>query len=314
MNVYTHRHYASDKALFEAFTEKTGIVVRVVQAGDDELMARMEAEGKRGPCDVLITADAGRLWQASNRGLLQPVESQVLMENVPAHLRDPEGHWFGLTQRARIVAYHKGRVGTEDLARWEDLTHPRWKGRILVRSSENVYNQSLLAAMVAHNGPEAAQAWASGIVANMARPPKGGDTDQLLALAEGIGDVAIVNSYYVGKVMAGSDPAQAKARSVIGVAFPSLGGHGVHINISGGGVARHAPDREAAIALLEFLSGSEAQRIFAEGNHEYPVKHDVDRSSILTAFGTFPPDTLNMAMLGRHNATALKVLEAAGWR
>ncbi len=314
VNVYTHRHYDSDKALFEAFTAKTGIAVRVVQAGDDELMARLEAEGNRSPCDVLITADAGRLGLASARGLLQSVKSAKLEAAIPSWLRDPEGQWYALTKRARVLAYRKDRVDPATLGTWDDLTAPRWKGKVLVRSSENVYNQSLVAAMIAHDGAEKAEAWATGVVANMAREPKGGDTDQLLALAEGIGDVAIANSYYIGKLMNSTDPAHQAARERIAVAFPTMGTHGVHVNVSGGGVARHAPHLEAAIALLEFLSETEAQALFSEGNYEYPVKPGVAWSPTLLGFGTFEADTLNMAALGRNNAAAIKVFEAAGWR
>ena len=314
VNVYTHRHYDADKQLFATFTERTGIRVQVIQAGDDELMARMEAEGQRSPCDVFITADAGRLGLAKQRGLLQPVQSTVLQERIPAHLRDADDQWFGLTLRARVVAYDRNKVDPAELATYQDLTAPRWKGRLLVRSSENVYNQSLLAAIIAHDGPDAAEAWARGIVANLARAPKGGDTDQLLAIAEGIGEVAIVNSYYVGKVLAGNDPAQAKARAVLGVAFPSWGDHGTHVNVSGAGVARHAPDREAAIALIEFLSGPEAQQLFAEANMEYPVLHGVATAPVLRDLGTFKQDTLDLSALARYNTEAVKRAAAAGWK
>lgn len=314
VNIYTHRHYDSDKALFQAFTAETGIKVRVVQAGDDELMARLEAEGRRSPCDVLMTADAGRLGQATARGLLQPVESAVLKANIPAWLRDPQDHWFGLTMRARVLAYHTNRVDPATVRTWSDLSDARWKGRILVRSSENVYNQSLVAAMIAHDGTVNAQAWATSIVGNMARRPQGGDTDQLLAVAEGIGDVAIVNSYYIGKVMSSDEPQHQAAKASLGVVFPTMGAHGVHVNVSGAGVARFAPDRDAAIQLLEFLSGKEAQKQFAEGNHEYPVMPGIAWSSTLANFGTFMPDTLAMSALGKHNAEAIKVFDAAGWR
>jgi iron(III) transport system substrate-binding protein len=313
VNVYTHRHYDADKQLFKAFTESTGIRVQVIQAGDDELMARMEAEGERSPCDVFITADAGRLGLAKRRGLLQPVESEILQSNIPAHLRDKDGMWYGLTMRARVLAYNRHKVSPGEIRTYDDLTGEAWKGRVLVRSSENVYNQSLLAAMIAHQGAEATEAWARGIVRNMARKPKGGDTDQLLALAEGIGDVAIVNSYYVGKLLSGNDPAHQKAREVIAVAFPSMGEHGTHVNVSGGGVARHAPHREAAISLLEFLSGPEAQRIFAEANMEYPVLPSVPHAAVLDGFGTFKPDPLDLGVLERFNADAVKLANAAGW-
>ncbi len=314
VNIYSHRHYDTDKQLFQLFTERTGIEVNVVQAGDDELMARLEAEGAKSPADVFITADAGRLGLATERGLLQPVRSEVLEQNIPAHFRHPEGHWYGLTMRARVIAYNKEKVDPGTLATYNDLTQPQWKGRLLVRSSENVYNQSLAAAMIERIGADATEEWARGIVANMARDPKGGDTDQLLALAEGIGDVAISNSYYIGKIMAGNEPERKRARDVIGVAFPRIGDHGTHVNISGGGVTRYAPNREEAIALLEFLSGDEAQALFAEGNKEYPVKQGIQMPRELQAFGDFTPDTLNLSVLARNNAQAVKIMTSAGWR
>lgn len=314
VNVYSHRHYDTDQQLFEAFTAKTGIKVNVVNAGGDELMARMEQEGNRSPCDVFITADAGKLGLAKTRGLLQPVQSTTLEANVPAHLRDPQGEWFGLTMRARVIAYGKNKVKPGEVPTYESLTAPRWKGRVLVRSSENVYNQSLLAAMIARQGGDAAEAWAKGIVKNMAREPKGGDTDQLLAIGEGIGDVAIVNSYYIGKLMAGNEPEKQKAREAIGVVFPSFDGIHTHVNVSGGGVARHAPHKAEAVALLEFLSSEEAQQAFAEGNKEYPVKAGVPPAAELTAFGTFTPDTLNLEALSRFNTEAVKRFDAAAWR
>jgi len=314
VNVYSHRHYDTDKQLFEAFTEKTGITVNVVLADDDEVLARLEAEGDKSPCDVLITADAGRLGLAKSRGLLRASRSDVLNANIPANLREPEGYWYGLTMRARLVAYNKNNVKPGAITTYDDLTAAEWKGKVLVRSSENVYNQSLLAAMIAHNGHDAAAAWARGIVKNMARQPEGGDTDQLLALAEGIGDVAIVNSYYVGKLLASTEPEKQKAREVIAILFPSIGSFGTHVNVSGGGVAKHAPHPAEAIALLEYLSGDEAQTLFGAGNKEYAVKTGIPAPLELQAFGTFTADTLRLEALGRLNADAVKIMDDAGWR
>ncbi|MDQ3100465.1 MAG: Fe(3+) ABC transporter substrate-binding protein [Bacteroidota bacterium] len=314
VNLYSHRHYETDGQLFTLFTQHTGIKVNIVQAGDDELMARLEAEGSKSPCDLFITADAGRLGSATSRGLLQPVNSQVLDSNIPSRYRDPQGHWYGLTMRARVIAYNKQKVDPTAIDDYFDLTRTEWRGRILVRSSENVYNQSLMGALIENTGQDSAGLWAKGIVRNMARQPIGGDTDQLLAVAEGIGDVAIANSYYIGKLMAGNEPEKQRAREVLGVIFPRIPGGGTHVNISGGGVARYAPHKKEAIELLEFLSGDEAQAIFAEGNQEYPVKMGTPIPKELAAFGEFTPDTLNLAVLGSNNADAVKILEAAGWR
>jgi len=314
VNVYSHRHYDSDKQLFARFTELTGIRVNLLSAGDDDLMSRIEAEGPNTPGDVLITADAGRLGLAKSRGLFQPVESAVLEANIPGSRRDPEGHWFGFSMRARVFAYNKHNVDPATLTTYADITRPEFRGRVLARSGDHVYNQSLIASMIAHDGAEQAQAWAAGVVKNFARAPKGGDTDQLLAIAEGIGDVAIVNSYYVGKLLASDAPDRQKARGTIALVFPVNGPHGTHFNVSGGGVLKHARNRDNAIRLLEFLSSDEAQRAFAEGNMEFPVKPGIPASPILEAFGAFTADTLNLSLLGRHNAEAVKVLHNAGWR
>ena len=313
VNVYTHRHYDTDKQLFEAFTAKTGIKVNVVESGADEVLARLAQEGVNSPCDLLITADAGRLGLAKSRGLLRATHSDVLDAAIPAELRDPDGQWYGISMRARVVVYDKNKVKPGEITSYTDLTKPKWKGKVLVRSSENVYNQSLLAALIAHDGPEVAMAWAKGVVSNMARTPEGGDTDQLLALGEGLGTVAIVNSYYVGKLMASDEPEKQKAKSVIAVAFPSIGGHGTHVNISGGGVTKHAKHEAEAIALLEFLASGEAQSLFAEGNKEYPVRTGIPWAAELSAFGSFTADSLNLEALGRLNADAVKIFDAAGW-
>lgn len=314
VNVYSHRHYDSDKQVFARFTELTGIKVNLLSAGDDDLLSRIEAEGANTPGDVLITADAGRLGLAKQRGLFQNVRNEVLDRNIPAFLRDPDGAWFGFSTRARVFAYNKNKVSPTDLATYDAITAPAFKGRVLARTSEHVYNQSLVASMIAHHGRDAALAWCKGVVKNFAREPKGSDTDQLLAIAEGIGDVAIVNSYYVGKLMNSEDPAKQKARSVLAVAYPDSNGHGTHFNVSGGGVIKHAKNRQNAIALLEFLSSDEAQRAFAEGNMEFPVKPGIPAAATLQAFGPYTTDTLNLSLLSTNNAEAVKVLSESGWR
>jgi iron(III) transport system substrate-binding protein len=261
-----------------------------------------------------VTADAGRLVRADAKGLLQPVQSDILTSAVPEHLRHPEGHWFGLTQRARVIVYDKERVKPTDLSTYDALTEPQWKGRILVRSSANMYNQSLLASIVAHKGEEGAQAWAEGMVANMARPPKGSDRDQMKAVAAGIGDVAIVNTYYVGLLMNSKVPEERAVGEQMGVFFPDQDGRGTHVNVSGAGVTRHAPNRDNAIKLIEFLVSDESQKTFAQANYEFPVKAGISAGTLLDSWGGFKPDALPLSSLGEHQETAVRVFDAAGWR
>ena len=314
VNVYSHRHYDTDQALFDRFAETTGIRVRVVSASADELIARLEREGDASPADVLITVDAGRLHRAKERGLLRPVESRILSNSIPPHLRDPDGYWFGLTQRARILAYARDRVDATRLTDYESLTHPEWEGRILTRSSENIYNVSLLASIVAVHGSDGATEWARGVVANFARPPRGNDTDQIRDVAAGVGDVAIVNTYYIGRLLNAEDEASRELVGNIGIIFPNQGGRGTHINVSGAGVTAHAPNPEHALELLEFMVSEEAQRAFAEANFEYPVREDIRWAPALEDWGTFQTDTLSLERLGELNNDAVIIFDRVGWR
>ncbi len=314
VNVYSHRHYDADQLLFDRFSELTGIDVRVVTASADELITRLEREGTASPADILITVDAGRLHRAKELGLLRPLTSPVLSETIPVHLRDPEGYWFGLTQRARILAYARDRVKLDELTSYEDLASPHWSGRVLVRSSENIYNISLLASMIAANGPEAAEAWASGVVANLARPPQGNDTDQIMDVAAGVGDVALVNTYYVGRLLHDRDPGARELASRVGIFFPNQDGRGAHVNVSGAGVTAYSPNPRNATRLLEFLVSEEAQRVFAETIFEYPVRIDVPWAETLMEWGEFRADTLNLRRLGELNNEAVMTFDRAGWR
>lgn len=314
VNIYTHRHYEADQQLFNSFTEKTGIKVNVVNASADELIQKLELEGQGSPADVLITVDAGRLHRAQEKNLLQPIQSEALKKNIPAHLREPEGHWFGLTYRARILAYHKERVNPDDLDSYESLTDEKWKGRVLTRSSENIYNQSLLASIIVANGREGAQEWAAKLLANMGRSPKGSDRDQVKAVASGEGDIAIVNSYYIGLMLNDSNNEEVKAAEQVGLFFPNQGGRGTHINISGAGVTKYAPNKENAIKLLEFLSGEEAQSFLSEINYEYPVNEKVSPSSLLQSWGDFKPDRINLSLLGENNRDAVVIFDRVGWK
>jgi iron(III) transport system substrate-binding protein len=314
VNVYTHRHYDTDKLLFEEFTKQTGIKVNVVSASADELIKKLELEGERSPADLLITVDAGRLYRAKTTDLLQAVESEILSKNIPSGFRDSEGFWYSLTYRARVIVYAKDRVKPEQLSTYEDLTTSKWKKKILVRASENLYNQSLLAGIIATQGKDKAKEWSAGIVKNMAREPKGNDTDQIKAIASNIGDIAIVNTYYVGKLKESSNEEELKAAEAIGVFFPNQNDRGTHINISGAGVTKYAPNKGNAIKLLEFLSDTYAQEIFAKGNYEYPVKPDVEVSDLLKSWGTFKTDNVDFSKLGEFNRDAVLIFDQTGWK
>ncbi|MFW6088956.1 MAG: Fe(3+) ABC transporter substrate-binding protein, partial [Gemmatimonadota bacterium] len=311
VNVYSHRHYEADRELFRRFTEQTGIEVNVVTASADELITRLGNEGEASPADVLITVDAGRLHRAKSRDLLQPVTSETLEAAVPEQLRDRDGTWWGLTRRARIIAYAPDRVDAAELSGYLDLADEKWEGRVLIRSSGNVYNQSLLASILAHHGEDAATEWAEGMVRNMARAPSGGDTDQVKGVAAGVGDVAVVNSYYVARLTDSEAPDDRRLAEAIAVFFPGEEGPGTHVNVSGAGVTRHAANREEAIALLEFLVGEEAQALFASANHEYPVRPGVAWSPILEGWGEFRADTLELTELGERNEAAVRIFDGA---
>ncbi len=314
VNVYSHRHYPSDQELYDRFTERTGIEVNVVTGSADQLITRLATEGAESPADVLITVDAGRLHRARSQGLLQTVSSDTLEARVPSHLRHPDGYWYGLTRRARIVAYARDRVSEEELPTYEELAADRWEGEILVRSSENVYNQSLLASLAAHHGEESARQWARGIVDNMAREPQGGDTDQATAVAAGVGDLAIVNHYYVARLKASDDSEEQRVGEALGVHFPNQDGRGAHVNVSGAGVTAASDDTGSAVRLLEFLTSPEAQRLFAQANQEYPVNPEVEPSQLLQSWGDFRADTLNLSTLGELNDAAVRIFDQVGWQ
>lgn len=314
VDVYSHRHYPSDQELYDRFTEETGIEVNVVTGSADQLITRLATEGEGTPADVLITVDAGRLHRARSQGLLQPVSSDTLEARVPEHLRHPEGYWYGLTRRSRVIAYSRDRVSEDELPTYEELADDRWEGEVLVRSSENVYNQSLLASLIAHHGEEAAREWAQGVVDNMARAPQGGDTDQVMGVAAGVGDLAIVNHYYVARLKTSDDPEEQRVGEAVGVHFPNQDGRGAHVNVSGAGVTAAADDPEAAVRLLEFLTSPDAQRMFAQATKEFPVNPEVEPTGLLQSWAGFRADTLNLSVLGEQNDRAVRIFGQVGWQ
>ena len=314
VNVYSHRHYDIDLELYRQFEEHTGLKVNLVEGGSDELIERLLREGAESPADILITVDAGRLHRARQAGVLQALSSPVLLDQVPEHLRDPDGYWYALTRRARVVVYHPERVSPDELTTYEALTDPRWAGRILIRSSSNIYNQSLLASMIANHGDNYARDWAAGIVANMARTPKGNDRGQMSALAAGEGDIAMVNTYYVGHMLNSPDAEERAVAEQLRVYFPNQNGRGAHINVSGAGITASARNVAGALRLLEFLTGETAQRVWAQVNYEYPVNRNVEPAPLLQSWGELKADSLGLHRLGEHNTAAVRIFDQVGWR
>ncbi len=312
INVYSARHYESDIAIFKTFTGLTGIKVNVIEGGASELIERILAERENSPADLLITADAGRLWRAEQLGLFQSVESPIL-DTLPENLRHPEGLWFGLSKRTRVIFYNPNTVSADELSSYEDLANQKWKGRICVRSSNHIYNQSLMSAMIEHMGAEAAEKWAEGIVSNFARKPQGGDRDQIKAVASGECDIAIANSYYYGAMLNSSDPRESESASKVAIFFPNQADYGVHINISGTGVLKHAPNPENAVRLIEYLISAEAQQVFAEVNNEYPVVDGVPIAATLQSWGNFKSDEINVSIYGLNNTKAVQIFDRVNW-
>lgn len=313
VNLYSSRHYDSDDALYTAFTEATGITVNRIEAQANELIERMKAEGANSPADVFLTVDVGNIALAETEGLLQPFTSPLIEISVPAHLRHPDNLWTGLSQRARIIFYARDRV-TEPPQTYEALADPRYKGQICIRSSSNVYNQSLMASMIAVHGAEAARDWAAGLVANMARPPEGGDTDQLRGLVSGACDIAIANTYYFARALASEVEGLSAGIDGIGWIWPNQGDRGAHMNLAAAGIARYAPHPDEALKLLEFLASDQAQAQFANANNEYPVAAEVPLDETVLKMGEFIPDTTTpIAAFRDHAAAAQSIFNAVGW-
>lgn len=313
VTLYSHRHYEADEVLYRQFTDQTGIKVNVVKASADELIERLKAEGENTKADILMTADAGRLYRAKAFGLLQSVESPVLSSRIPASLRDTEGQWFAFTKRARIFAYAPDRVKPEELSSYEDLANEKWKGRIVARSSSNIYNQSLLASIIAAHGEEEAANWAKAVRGNMARPPQGSDRDQMRAVHAGLADLAIVNTYYVGLLVNSEDPEDQDVGNSLKLFFPNRDDRGTHINVSGAGVTKHAKNKAGAVQFLEYLASDEAQKSFPMTTSEYPVVEGISWSPLQEKWGKFEGDSLNLSTLGELNEKAVETFNKAGW-
>lgn len=317
VNIYSARHYQTDDALYAGFTEKTGIEINRIEGKSDALIERIKSEGANSPADVFITVDAGRLWRGEKADLFQSIESDALRKAVPENLRHPDGLWFGFSTRARLIYYDKSKIQPGEIKTYEDLADPKWKGKVCIRSSSNIYNQSLLSSLIAEHGEEGAREWAEGVVANMARKPVGGDTDQIRGIGAGECQIAVANSYYFARLIA--NPEEKELVEKVGVVFPNQDGpngegRGAHVNVSGAGVLKHAPHKEAAVKFLEYLASPEAQRYFAEGNNEYPVVEGVETTAAVKKLGTgFKVDPVNVAVYGSNQAKAQMIFDSVGW-
>ena len=314
VNLYSARKEQLIKPLLDKFTEQTKIKVNLVTGKADALLKRLTSEGVNSPADILITTDAGRLHRAKVAEVLQPVKSDTLEAVIPAHLRDPEGLWFGLSLRARPIFYVKAKVDPSELSTYEALSDPKWKKRICIRSSGNIYNQSLVASMLATGDKDKVETWAKGFIANLAQPPKGGDRDQIKAAAAGICDIAIANTYYYGGMLKSKDEAQVEAANKLAIFWPNQEGRGTHVNISGIAMTKAAKNAGNAKLLMEFLVNEESQAWYAQANDEFPVREGVSWSDSIKQWGEFKADTLSLTKLGENNADAVRLMDRARWK
>ncbi len=314
LNLYSSRHYQTDEALYEGFTEATGIRINRIEGKGDALLERIKSEGMNSPADIFLTVDVARLFRADQEDLFQAVDSKILTATVPTHLRHPQNHWFGFSTRARLIFYDTAKVMAGEIKSYEDLADPKWRGKVCIRKSSNTYNQSLLGSIVAAHGEAKAEAWAKGVVANFARDPVKGDTNQLRGIGTGECVVAVANSYYFVRLLTKPEARDAGLAEKIGVVFPNQDGRGTHVNISGAGMLKHAPNKAAAIKFLEYLTSTPAQRHFADGNNEYPVVAGIEANDALKSLGAFKVDPVNVAVFGENLATAQKIFDRAGWK
>jgi len=315
LNLYSARHYQTDEALYANFTKATGIKINRIEGGEDALMERIRNEGPNSPADILITVDVGRLWRGEEMGLFAPLKSKLLEARIPANFRSPDGLWFGFSSRARVIVYNKAKIKPADIANYEDLANPALKGRICTRSASHVYNLSLMGSIIGALGEEKAEAWARGVAANLARTPRGGDTDQLMAVAAGECDIALGNTYYYARLMRSERPEDRRAAESLGVVWPNQSNRGAHVNISGAGLLKYAPHREAAVKFLEYLASSEAQLYFADGNNEWPVVAGVATNNpALRALGSYKADPVSIATIGRNQPLAQRIFDRVGFK
>ncbi len=315
LNLYSSRHYQTDEALYANFIKQTGIKLNRIEAGEDPLIERLRNEGAASPADVLVTVDAGRLWRAEQLGLFQAIESKTLQSRLPAHLRAANHQWFGFSTRARVIVYNKNQVNAADVQNYEDLANPKLKGKVCTRSGSHVYNLSLMSALIEHWGEDKAEAWARAVVANFARSPKGGDTDQITAVASGECGVALANTYYYARLLASEKPADRKLMENVVLVWPNQKSFGTHLNVSGAGVLKNAPHKAAAVQYLEYLASDAAQSYFASGNNEWPAVGSAPLNNrTLEKMGKFKADTLNVSALGKNQPAAQKIFDRAGFK
>ena len=314
LNVYSARKEALIKPLLDNFTQQTGIKVNLVTGKADALLKRLESEGRNSPADLLITTDAGRLYRAQKSGSLQAVNSKTLTQLIPAKYRDPDGYWYGLSVRVRAIFYVKNKIDISHLSSYEDLTKPEFKNKICIRSSNNIYNQSLVSSLIAAHGIAETEKWATSLVQNFARHPTGGDRDQIRAAASGQCDIAIANTYYYAAMLTDKDSKDYSAAEKLSLLWPNQNNRGSHVNISGAAVTRFAKNKESAIKLIEFLVNKESQEWYAQVNHEYPIRKDVNSSALLSAWGQFKSDFINLSLLGKNNPDAVRLMDRAKWK
>lgn len=316
INIYSQRHYEVDRIQYENFEKITGIKVNVIKAGADELLERLKNEGKNTPADLFVTVDAGKLQKGVEMDVFQKIDNSVINSNVSDDLKDKNGYWIPITYRARLLVYSNDRVSESDLSTYEDLANEKWRKRLLVRSSTNAYNQALMSSLYANLGKEAVTDWSANVVANLARDPKGNDRDQVKAIAAGQGDIAIVNSYYIGLLLSSEKQSEVDAGKAVSVFFPNQENNerGTHINISGFAMTKNAPNKENAIRLLEYLTGIEAQNTYVNNSYEYPANPNVLPSKIVQSWGDFKRDTLDLNTLGTYRNDAIRVFDQTGWK